>query len=423
MQIDAPSPGLNSKGKPRKNSVSQGAAPQLNGGKKKHGQSNRRGTASVEPSPANLVMQLPPNSASGQGSSIDSPQSVQASPNPAYAKKDEGQSTLGIGAPPMSGHSPAPIHQQLVSGPPKKRMKTETPGMGNVPLPGGGSHQGTPQQPQISLAPHMAASAQQPPSAPRYSASPAPAPGVMSGQQPHLQYPGQLAYNYGPLGLNIANGMMANNGTGQPGYNALQGMQQQPQAPNMHANLLAAQNQQQAATRAGSPHSLPPSRPASQASIPMRNSPRPPAPLALGPNGNVNLQPPQPDQQGVRPGSAPGQQGMPQAGGMHQPQNPMQMQMPMDPSMQMAMFQQMQAAQRMGFPGAPNMMQYPGFPMQMQMPGHPSWRMPTPGQMAMGAGRGQPIPPQYAALMQQQQQQIRRNAAGAAMQAPPNPPR
>ncbi|KAG8696293.1 Transcription factor spt20 [Ceratobasidium sp. 395] len=416
MQIDAPSPSFSSKGKPRKNSISQSSAPQPNGGKKKHGQSSRRGTASsVEPSPANLVMQLPPNGASGP--SVDSPQLVQVSPSSITAKKDDSQSSLGIGVPPLSGQSPAPTYQQLVSGggPPKKRMKTETPAMGSVPLPGSESQQGTPQQPHIALAPHMPATMQQTASAPRYSASPAPAPGGIAGQQPHPQYPGQLAYNYGNLGVNIANGMMLNNGTGQPGqpgYNPLPpGLQQQP-TMNMHAaNLLAAQNQQQAATRAGSPHSLPPSRPASQAGV-ARNSPRPAAPLVLGPNGtNTNLQPPQSDQQGARPGSAaPGQQGMPQATGMQQPQNPMQM--PMDPSMQMAVFQQMQ--QRMAFPGAPNMMQYPGFPMQM--PGQPSWRMPAPGQMPMGVGRGQPMQLQYAAMQ-------RRNAAAAAMQAPPNPQR
>ncbi|KAG9122335.1 Transcription factor spt20 [Ceratobasidium sp. 392] len=414
MQIDAPSPGLSSKPKPRKNSISQGSVPQLNGGKKKHGQNSRRGTASsVEPSPANLVMQLPPNGASGQ--SLDSPQSVQASPSSATAKKDDTQSALGIGGPPLSGQSPAPTYQQIVSGgPPKKRMKTETPAMGSVPLPGGGSQQGTPQQTHITLAPHMSAPVQQPPAAPRYSASPVP--GGITGQQPHPQYPGQLAYNYGNLGMNIANGMMVNNGTGQPaqpGFNPLQGLQQQPQALNMHANLLAVQNQQQAAARAASPHSLPPSRPASQAGV-VRNSPRPAAPLTLGPNGTTSLQPPQPDQQGARPGSAPGQQGMPQTTGIQQPQNPMQM--PMDPSMQMAVFQQMQ--QRMAFSGAPNMMQYPGFPMQI--PGQPSWRMPAPGQMPMGVGRGQPMQLQYAAAAAAMQ---RRNATAAAMQAPPNPQR
>ncbi|KAG9101921.1 Transcription factor spt20 [Ceratobasidium sp. UAMH 11750] len=412
MQVDAPSPGFSSKSKPRKNSVSQGSAPQLNGGKKKHGQNSRRGTASsVEPSPANLVMQLPPNGASGQ--SVDSPQSVQASPSSATAKKEDSQSALGIGAPPLSGHSPVPTYQQLVSGgPPKKRMKTETPAIASVPLPGG-SQQGTPQQSHVALTPQMPAPAQQPVPTPRYSVSPAPAPGGIAGQQPHPQYPGQLAYNYGNLGMNIANGMTVNNGTGQPGqpgYNPLQ-LPQQSQALNMHANLLAAQNQQQAAARAGSPHSLPPSRPASQAGI-ARNSPRQAAPLTLGPNGAANLQPPQQDQQGARPGSTPGQQGMPQAAGMQQSQNPMPM--PMDASMQMAMFQQMQ--QRMGFPGAPNMMQYPGFPMQI--PGQPAWRMPAPGQLPMGVGRGQPMPLQYAAALQQ-----RRNATAAAMQAPPNPQR
>ncbi|QRV88969.1 hypothetical protein RhiJN_16987 [Ceratobasidium sp. AG-Ba] len=422
MQIDAPSPGFSSKSKPRKNSISQAPAPQMNGGKKKHAQNNRRGTASsVEPSPANLVMQLPPSNAPAQ--SIDSPHSIQASPSSATAKRED-QMSLGLGVPPLSEQSPVAPYPQMVSmgGPPKKRMKTETPAMGTVPLPGGGSQQGTPQQSHIALAPNMPAPAQQPMPIPRYSASPAPVPGAPPGQQPHPQYPGQLPYNYGNLGMNFANGMMVNNGTGQPaqpGYNPIQGLQQQPQVPNMHANLLAAQNQQQAAARAGSPHSLPPSRPASQASV-IRNSPRPNAPLTLGPNGASALQPPQMDQQGNRPGSALGQQGIPQPTGMPQPQNTMQMQM--DPSMQMAVFQQMQqqAQQRMGFPGASNMMQYPGI---MQMPGQPAWRMAAPGQMPMGVGRGQPhgIPLQYAAAAALHQQ--RRNAAAAAMQAPPNPQR
>lgn len=333
---------------------------------------------------------------------------MQASPVLAYAKKEDSQSSLGIGAPPYSNQSPALSQQQVVSGPPKKRMKTETPVNHNVPLPSsGGSQHGTPQQPHVALAPHMMGQGQQPnpaqPGMHRYSASPAPAPGAVAGKQP-LQYPGQPAHNYGPLGFSIANGMMVHNGTG---YNPVPGMQQPPQAPNMHTNLLAAQNQQQAATRAGSPHSLPPSRPASQASVPMRNSPRPPQPLTLGTNPPPALQPPQPDQQGTRPGAGPGQPGMPPNAGMHQPQ------MPMDPA-QMAMFQQMQA-QRMGFPGAPNMMPYSAF--AMQMPGQAAWRVPTPGQMPMGVGRGQPSQMQYAAAMQQ----MRRNAA--AMQAPPNPPR
>ncbi|KAH7335201.1 Spt20 family-domain-containing protein [Rhizoctonia solani] len=403
MQVDAPSPGLSSANKPRKNSITQITPLPIGGGKKKQGQHNRRGTASsVEPSPANLVVQLP-HAANGQVSAMDSPQSVQASPNPAMVKKDEMQSTLGIGIPPPTSHSPAPTGQQVVSGPPKKRMKTETPSMGNVPLPGLGSQQGTPQQSYIPLNPHLGVPIQQPnptqPGIHRYSASPAPAPTVANNQQPQ-QYPGQLAHNYGPLGLNIANGMMFNNGTGPPGYNAVPGMQQ-PQMANMHANMFAAQNQQQqAVNQAGSPHPHPPSRPASQASVPMRNSPHPPQPMTLGGNTAPNLQAPQQgDQQVVRPASGAGQQGMQMNPGMHQPGG--QMQMPVD---QMMMLRQMQA-QRMAYPGAQNMMQYPGFPMQMT---GQQWQM---NQLSMG--RGQQLQQQYAAAMQRR----------GAMQAPPNPQR
>ncbi|CAE6359522.1 unnamed protein product [Rhizoctonia solani] len=404
MQVDAPSPGLSS-AKPRKNSITQ-ATPLSIGGKKKQGQHNRRGTASsMEPSPANLVVQLP-HAVNGQISATDSPQSVQASPNPAMVKKDEMQSTLGIGIPPPTSHSPAPTGQQVVSGPPKKRMKTETPSIGNIPLPGAGSQQGTPQQSYIPLHPHLGAPGQQPnpaqPGVHRYSVSPAPPPTAANNQPTH-QYPGQLAHNYGPLGLNIANGMMFNNGTGAPGYNAVPGMQQ-PQMPNMHTNMFAAQNQQQqAANQASSPHLHPPSRPASQASVPMRHSPHPPQPMALGGNVTPNLQTAQQgDQQSVRPASGPGQQGIQMNPGMHQPGG--QMQMPVD---QMLMFRQMQA-QRMAYPGAQNMMQYPGFPMQMA--GQP-WQM---GQLPMGAGRGQQLQ-QYAAAAAMQRR--------GAMQAPPNPQR
>ncbi|CUA78081.1 hypothetical protein RSOLAG22IIIB_02696 [Rhizoctonia solani] len=404
MQVDAPSPGLSS-AKSRKNSVTQITPLPINGGKKKQGQNNRRGTASsVEPSPANLVVQLP-HATNGQLSATDSPQSIQASPNPAMVKKDEMQSTLGIGIPPPTSHSPTPTGQQVVSGPPKKRMKTETPSMGSVPLPGVGSQQGTPQQSYMPLNPHLGAPGQQPnptqPAIHRYSASPAPTPTAANNQPAH-QYPGQLAHNYGHLGLNIANGMMFNNGAGPPGYNAVPGMQQQ--MPNMHTNMFAAQNQpQQAVNQAGSPHPHPPSRPASQASVPMRNSPHPPQSMALGGNATSNLQTPQQgDQQAVRPASGPGQQGIQMNPGMHQAGA--QMQMPVD---QMLMFRQMQA-QRMGYPGAQNMMQYPGFPMQMA--GQP-WQM---GQLPMGVGRGQQLQ-QYAAAAALQRR--------GAMQAPPNPPR
>lgn len=411
MPVDTPSPSANSKGRSRKDSVTQNLPPQINTSKKKQVSQSRRGTASsVEPSPANLVMQLPPHTTTVQAPTVDSPQSVQASPNPTLSKKEDSQSTLGIGPPPSAGHSPAPTHQQVVSGPPKKRMKTETPSIGSIPLPGAGSQQGTPQQAFVPLTPQTSAPAQHPnpaqPSIHRYSASPAPPPAA-ANNQPTQQYPGQLMPNYGPLGLSIANGMMVNNGTG---YSTVPGMQQ-PQVPNIHASMFAAQSQhQQAASQAGSPHSLPPSRPASQASM-MRNSPRPPAPTPLGGNpAGSNLQVPQPDQQGLRPASAPGQQGMQPNPGIHQPANPMAMSI--DP-MQMAVLQQMQA-QRMAFPGAQNMMQYPGFPMQI--PGQP-WRVQAPGQMPMGVGRGQTAAQlqQYAAAAAMQ----RRNA----MQAPPNPPR
>ncbi|KAF8677554.1 hypothetical protein RhiXN_05174 [Rhizoctonia solani] len=404
MQVDAPSPGLNSTNKSRKNSISQIPPLQIGGGKKKQGQQGRRNTASsMEPSPAINVSSLPPHTTNGQVSAIDSPQSIQASPNPALGKKEDMQPTLGIGIPPPASHSPAPTGQQTVSGPPKKRMKTETPSIGNVPLPGVGSQQGTPQQSYLSLNPHLAAPGQQPnpaqPGIHRYSASPAPTPTTANGQ-PTQQYPGQLQHSYGPLGLNIANGMVFNNGTGAPAYNAVPGMQQ-AQMSNIHTNMFA-QNQQQAANQAGSPHPHPPSRPASQASIPMRNSPHQPQPMALGGNAAPNLQTPQQgDQQGVRPASGPGQQGMQMNPGMHQPGG--QMQMPVD---QMLMFRQMQ---RMGYPGAQNMMQYPGFTMQMPAQ---TWQM---GQMPMGVGRGQQLQQQLAAAAAMQRR--------GAMQAPPNPQR
>ncbi|CAE6447252.1 unnamed protein product [Rhizoctonia solani] len=405
MQVDIPSPSSNS-AKPRKNSITQITPLPIGGSKKKQGQQNRRGTASsVEPSPANLVVQLP-HAANGQVSATDSPQSVQASPNPAMIKKDEMQSTLGIGIPPPTSHSPAPTGQQMVSGPPKKRMKTETPSIGNVPLPGAGSQHGTPQPSYIPLNPHLGGPGQQPnptqPGIHRYSASPAPTPTAANNQPTH-QYPGQLAHNYGPLGLNIANGMMFNNGTGAPGYNAVPGMQQ-PQMPNMHANMFAAQNQQQQApNQATSPHPHPPSRPASQASVPMRNSPHPPQATALGGNTAPNLQVPQQSDQ-VRPTSGLGQHGVQMNAGMHQAGA--QMQMPVD---QMLMFRQMQA-QRMAYPGTQNMMQYPGFPMQMA--GQP-WQM---GQLPMGVGRGQPLQQQQFAAATAMQRR-------GAMQAPPNPQR
>ncbi|CCO30840.1 putative protein C4D7,10c [Rhizoctonia solani AG-1 IB] len=408
MQVDAPSPGFNPTNKPRKNSITQIPPLQIGGSKKKQSQQGRRNTASsMEPSPAINVSSLPAHAANGQVSAIDSPQSVQVSPNPALAKKEEMQSTLGIGIPPPTSHSPAPTGQQVVSGPPKKRMKTETPSIGNIPLPGAGSQQGTPQQSYIPLNPHLAAPGQQPnsvqPGIHRYSASPAPTPTTANGQ-PTQQYPGQLPQNYGPLGLNIANGMMFNNGTGAPSYNAVPGMQQ-AQMPNVHPSMFAVQNQQQqAANQAGSPHPHPPPRPASQASIPMRNSPRQPQPMALGGNAAPNLQTPQQgDQQGIRPTSGPGQQGMQMNPGMHQSGG--QMQMPVD---QMLMFRQMQA-QRMAYPGAQNMMQYPGFPMQMA---GQTWQM---GQVPMGVGRGQQLQQQFAAAAAMQRR--------GAMQAPPNPQR
>ncbi|CAE6508760.1 unnamed protein product [Rhizoctonia solani] len=406
MQVDAPSPGLSSASKPRKNSITQAPPPQIAMSKKKQGQNRRNTASSMEPSPAPPVLQLPPHTANGQVSATGSPQSVQASPNPAMGKKDEMQSSLGIGIPPPTSHSPVPTGQQLVSGPPKKRMKTETPSISNVPLPGAGSQQGTPQQSYIPLNPHLGAPGQQPnpaqPGIHRYSASPVPTP-ISANNQPNQQYPGQLAHNYGPLGLNIANGMMFNNGTGAPGYNAVPGMQQ-PQMANMHANMFTVQNQQQqAASQASSPHPHPPSRPASQASVPMRNSPHQPQPMALGGNATPNLQAPQQgDQQGVRPASGPGQQGIQMNPGMHQPGG--QMQMPVDQMMLLRMQQQRMAA----YPNAQNMMQYPGF--TMQMPGQ-GWQV---GQLPMGVGRGQQLQ-QFAAAAAMQRR--------GAMQAPPNPQR
>ncbi|KAJ1306885.1 hypothetical protein OPQ81_007870 [Rhizoctonia solani] len=384
MQVDAPSPGLNSANRPRNNSITQNTSLPVGGGKKKQGLQNRRGTtSSVEPSPANLVVQLP-LPANGQISATDSPQSVQASPNPTMGKKDEMQSALGIGVPPPTSHSPVPTGQQVVSGPPKKRMKTETPSMGNIPLPGAGSQQGTPQQSYIPLNPHLGAPGQQQnptqPGIHRYSASPAPTP-TAANNQSNQQFPG--VHN----------------------YNALPGMQQ-PQMANVHANMFTAQNQQQqAASQASSPHPHPPSRPASQASVPMRNSPLQPQPMTLGGGPQPNLQAPQQgDQQGTRPASGPGQQGMQMNPGMHQPGG--QIQMPVE---QMAMLRQMQVAQRMGYPAAQNMMQYPGFPMQM--PGQ-GWQM---GQLPMSVGRGQQLQ-QFAAAAAAMQRR-------GAMQAPPNPQR
>ncbi|KAF8757685.1 Flavin reductase like domain [Rhizoctonia solani] len=289
--------------------------------------SNRRGqeetgpagpaqhSISMEPSPAINVSSLPPHTTNGQVSAIDSPQSIQASPNPALGKKEDMQPTLGIGIPPPASHSPAPTGQQT------SWSATEP----------------------CATWIH------------RYSASPAPTPTTANGQ-PTQQYPGQLQHSYGPLGLNIANGMVFNNGTGAPAYNAVPGMQQ-AQMSNIHTNMFA-QNQQQAANQAGSPHPHPPSRPASQASIPMRNSPHQPQPMALGGNAAPNLQTPS-------------------------------------------------KMQRMGYPGAQNMMQYPGFTMQMPAQ---TWQM---GQMPMGVGRGQQLQQQLAAAAAMQRR--------GAMQAPPNP--